>query len=104
MAERRTEGRRPLLLAPRSRRPRPDFIRSSPAQRNDLMLPAIDASPAVRSRPTGVESYTRSIIQALAAQPRGHRIRCYANTTDRPAWLPASVEWRGIPFPRLWTH
>ena len=68
------------------------------------MLVAIDASPAVRRRPTGVEGYTRSIIEALALKPRGHRIRCYANATDRPSWLPAAIEWRGIPFPRLWTH
>src|SRR5213078_1150983 len=27
-----------------------------------------------------------------------------ANATDAPAWLPSGIEWRGIPFPRLWTH
>src|SRR3989441_3200911 len=31
-------------------------------------------------------------------------MRIYANAVDAPPWLPAGVEWRGIPFPRLWTH
>src|SRR5256714_5116866 len=31
-------------------------------------------------------------------------MRVYANAVDAPRWLPAGVEWRGIPFPRLWTH
>src|SRR5438552_10856134 len=31
-------------------------------------------------------------------------MRVYANAVEAPRWLPAGVEWRGIPFPRLWTH
>src|SRR5438034_10097303 len=31
-------------------------------------------------------------------------MRVYANATDVPPWLPSDIEWRGIPFPRLWTH
>ncbi|HEX9096580.1 MAG TPA: glycosyltransferase family 1 protein [Candidatus Dormibacteraeota bacterium] len=53
---------------------------------------------------TGTEVYARSIIEALAASREAHTMRVYANAIDAPAWLPAGVEWRGIPFPRLWTH
>src|SRR4030088_2126739 len=31
-------------------------------------------------------------------------MRVYASAVEAPTWLPAGVEWRGIPFPRLWTH
>ncbi len=68
------------------------------------MIVAIDASPAVRRRLTGTEVYARAIIVALASTNRGHAIRLYANAALPPPWLPAGVEWRGIPFPRLWTH
>ncbi len=68
------------------------------------MLVAIDASPAVRREPSGTEVYAREIILALARSSGPHTIRLYANATARPDWLPQGVEWRGIPFPRLWTH
>src|SRR5947208_15116004 len=53
---------------------------------------------------TGTEVYARGIIEALAATKADRTLRVYANETDAPAWLPSGVEWRGIPFPRLWTH
>lgn len=55
---------------------------------------------------TGTEVYARSIIEALASSAVGpsRTLRVYANAVERPAWLPAGVAWRGLPFPRLWTH
>jgi len=68
------------------------------------VIVGIDGTPAVRPQLTGTEVYARNIINALAAI-RGTRImRVYANAVDAPPWLPAGLEWRGIPFPRLWTH
>ena len=68
------------------------------------MIVGIDGTPAVREYLTGTEVYARSIINALAASKGTRGMRIYANAVDAPAWLPAGVEWRGIPFPRLWTH
>jgi glycosyltransferase involved in cell wall biosynthesis len=69
------------------------------------MLIGIDASRALRTPRTGTENYSLYLIRALAALDTPHRWRLYA---DRPP--PAGliegegVEWRVIPFPRLWTH
>jgi len=68
------------------------------------MIVAIDGTPAMRPYATGTEVYARSIIEALAATSDGRNIRVYANATAAPAWRPAQVDWRSIPFPRLWTH
>src|SRR6266851_2959756 len=68
------------------------------------MIVGIDGTPAVRKQLTGTEVYARSIIDALAASSGTRTMRIYANAVDAPPWLPAGVEWRGIPFPRLWTH
>src|SRR2546427_1219993 len=68
------------------------------------LLVGIDGTPAVRDVATGTEVYARSIIESLAASKADRTVRVYANATDAPAWLPASVEWRAIPFPRGWTH
>src|SRR5213592_49604 len=68
------------------------------------LLVGIDGTPAVRDVATGTEVYARSIIESLAASKADRIMRGYANATDAPAWLPSSVEWRGIPFPRGWTH
>ena len=71
------------------------------------MIVAIDGTPATRHYLTGTEVYARSIIQSLAALAvsRADRtLRVYANSAAKPPWLPPGVEWRGIPFPRLWTH
>jgi glycosyltransferase involved in cell wall biosynthesis len=68
------------------------------------MIAGIDGTPAMRPRLTGTEVYARSLIESLA-RLRGERtMRVYANAVEAPAWLPPGVEWRGIPFPRLWTH
>src|SRR5947207_4977757 len=76
-------------------------VRSS---RGEAVIVGIDGTPAVREYLTGTEVYARSIINALAASRGTRGMRIYANAVDAPAWLPAGVEWRGIPFPRLWTH
>ncbi|MDQ6712724.1 MAG: glycosyltransferase family 4 protein [Candidatus Dormibacteraeota bacterium] len=68
------------------------------------MIVGIDGTPAVRPHLTGTEVYARSIIEALAAWRVTRTMRVYANAADAPPWLPPGVEWRGIPFPRLWTH
>jgi glycosyltransferase involved in cell wall biosynthesis len=70
------------------------------------VIVGIDGTPAVRPQPSGTEVYTRNIIEALAAAGTDgqRRMRVYANAVAAPQWLPAGVEWRGIPFPRLWTH
>src|SRR5260370_12788499 len=68
------------------------------------MIVGIDGTPAVRKHLTGTEVSARSIIDALSASRGTRTMRIYANAVDAPPWLPAGVEWRGIPFPRLWTH
>lgn len=68
------------------------------------MIIGIDGTPAIRQHLTGTEVYARSIIDALAAIRGKRQMRIYANAVDAPPWLPAGTEWRGIPFPRLWTH
>ena len=76
-------------------------VRSS---RGEAVIVGIDGSPAIRRLATGTEIYARSIIEALAASRADRTMRVYANASDPPPWLPPAVEWRGIPFPRLWTH
>lgn len=68
------------------------------------MLLALDANPALRPNPSGTEVYAREIITHLARANPGHTLRLYANATASPPWSPSGVEWRLIPFPRLWTH
>src|SRR5712692_11276664 len=68
------------------------------------MMVGIDATPAVRPVATGTEVYARSIIEALGVTRGARTMRVYANAIEAPAWLPTGVEWRGIPFPRMWTH
>jgi glycosyltransferase involved in cell wall biosynthesis len=68
------------------------------------VIVGIDGTPAMRPLATGTEVYARGIIDALAASRGSRTMRVYANTVDPPTWLPAGVEWRGIPFPRVWTH
>ncbi|HEY8678051.1 MAG TPA: glycosyltransferase family 1 protein [Candidatus Dormibacteraeota bacterium] len=68
------------------------------------MITAIDGTPAVRAQLSGTEVYARHVIEALAAGKEARIMRVYANAADRPAWLAADVDWRGIPFPRVWTH
>jgi glycosyltransferase involved in cell wall biosynthesis len=68
------------------------------------VIVGIDGTPAIRRLATGTEIYARGIIEALAASKGARTMRVYANAVDAPSWLPRGVEWRGIPFPRLWTH
>src|SRR2546425_1806586 len=76
-------------------------VRCSPGE---AVIVGIDGTPAIRRVATGTEIYARSIIEALAASRADRTMRVYANASDPPPWLPPAVEWRGIPFPRLWTH
>lgn len=68
------------------------------------MIVGIDGTPAIRPVLTGTEVYARRIIEALAQSRGAREVRVYANAVDRPPWLPAGTQWRGIPFPRAWTH
>jgi glycosyltransferase involved in cell wall biosynthesis len=73
-------------------------------QRRLTLLVGIDGTPAIRRVATGTELYARNIIEALAASRDARTMRVYANAVEAPPWLPSGVEWRGIPFPRAWTH
>lgn len=70
------------------------------------MLIGIDASRAARTWRTGTENYSLYLIRALITQGGEHRFRLYFN--DPPAeglfMRDERVEWRVMPFPRLWTH
>jgi glycosyltransferase involved in cell wall biosynthesis len=68
------------------------------------VIAAIDGTPAIRAQLSGTEVYARHVIEAMAADHGGRIMRVYANAADRPAWLAKDVDWRGIPFPRAWTH
>jgi len=67
------------------------------------MLVGIDASRAVADRPTGTETYSRRLIQALLTLDSSHQFRLYFRTPP-PPHLFENAERRVIPFPRLWTH
>jgi glycosyltransferase involved in cell wall biosynthesis len=70
------------------------------------MLIGIDASRAVAAERTGTENYALYLIRALVALGSAHRFRLYLNRPPPDGLLPRGegVEWRVIPFPRLWTH
>jgi glycosyltransferase involved in cell wall biosynthesis len=68
------------------------------------VIAAVDISPAMRPVASGTEVYAREVSIALAAQAGDRTLRLYANAAAPPPWLPVSAQWRGIPFPRLWTH
>ncbi len=67
------------------------------------MLIGIDASRAVSPHPTGTETYSRRLIEALLALHPPHRFRLYFRTPPPPGSFPGA-ELRVIPMPRLWTH
>lgn len=67
------------------------------------MLVGVDASRAIADRPTGTETYSRRLIQALLRVESRHRFRLYFRTTP-PADAFHEAEHRVIPLPRLWTH
>ncbi len=74
----------------------------------------IDASRALVPNPTGTEEYSRRIIEHLLRLESGVRFRLYARANPfgccpNPPLAAVDeafreVEWRIIPFPRLWTH
>jgi glycosyltransferase involved in cell wall biosynthesis len=73
----------------------------------------IDASRLAVEQPTGTENYAFQIIRQLArimGQPGAvDRLTLYFNQPPAPAVLagldlPAPVELKTMPFPRLWTH
>ncbi|HHX42607.1 MAG TPA: glycosyltransferase family 4 protein [Chloroflexi bacterium] len=70
------------------------------------MLIGIDASRAVAAERTGTENYCLHLIRALVELGSAHRFRLYLNEPPTDDALPCGdgVEWRLIPFPRLWTH
>ncbi|MEA3341286.1 MAG: glycosyltransferase family 1 protein, partial [Chloroflexota bacterium] len=55
------------------------------------------------ARPTGTETYSRRLIQALLASDSSHQFRLYFRTAP-PAGAFPGADARPIPFPRLWTH
>jgi len=67
------------------------------------VLIGVDASRAVSPHPTGTETYSRQLIQALLDLGPSHRFRLYFRTPP-PAGAFPTAERRVIPFPRLWTH
>jgi glycosyltransferase involved in cell wall biosynthesis len=70
------------------------------------MLLGIDASRAATAQRTGTENYSLYLIRALIARAGEHRLRLYFNTPPAVDLFERSerVEWRAMPFPRLWTH
>jgi glycosyltransferase involved in cell wall biosynthesis len=67
------------------------------------MLIGVDASRAVSASPTGTETYSRRLTEALLELDTDHAFRLYLR--ERPNegdLLPA--EHRVMRFPRLWTH
>ncbi len=70
------------------------------------MLIGIDASRAALGERTGTENYSYHLIQALLRADRESRFRLYFREEPPEGFLPRDerVEWRVIPFPRLWTH
>ncbi len=67
------------------------------------MVIGIDASRAVSPHPTGTETYSRQLIQALLRLSPPGRFRLYFRTSPE-GWPLEGAEVRVIPFPRLWTH
>ncbi len=70
------------------------------------MLIGIDASRTVTRQPTGTEHYARGLIRALVELETPHRWRLYFNAPPSKGLFPRPerIEWRVIPWPRLWTH
>ncbi len=67
------------------------------------MVIGIDASRAVSLQPTGTETYSLRLIQALIHLRPPYSFRLYFRTPP-PASLFPATEHCVIPFPRLWTH
>ncbi len=72
-------------------------------RRSRTPVVGIDASRAVSPWPTGTETYSLRLIQALLSQSPPWRVRLYFRRMP-PGDLFPRAELRIIPFPRLWTH
>ncbi|MFN3763063.1 MAG: glycosyltransferase family 4 protein [Anaerolineae bacterium] len=72
-------------------------------KRSRTPVVGIDASRAVSPQPTGTETYSLRLIQALLSLNPPWRVRLYFRRTP-PEHLFPQAELRVIPFPRLWTH
>lgn len=70
------------------------------------MLIGIDASRATMLQRTGTENYTLYLVRALLDLDRTNHYRLYFNSPPAPDLFEHSdrVEWRVMPFPRVWTH
>ena len=66
----------------------------------------IDASRALSDAPTGIEYYSRALIEALLRADSNCDFCLYTRATPPQNFFPATnnYEIRAIPFPRLWTH
>jgi len=72
-------------------------------KRNSRTVIGIDASRAVSPRPTGTETYSLRLIQALLSLNLPWDVRLYFRTPPPDGLFP-QADRRVIPFPRLWTH
>lgn len=72
------------------------------------MLIGIDASRSVTPQRTGTEAYAYFLIRSLISQTKGsdHKLRLYFNQPPPPDLFEDEphVEFRVMPFARLWTH
>lgn len=70
------------------------------------MLIGIDASRAALTQRTGTENYSLYLIRKLIEMGEGHRFRLYFNRPPQDGLFVRNerVQWRIMPFPRLWTH
>ncbi|MFO7916561.1 MAG: glycosyltransferase family 1 protein [Anaerolineae bacterium] len=70
------------------------------------MLIGIDASRAALAQRTGTENYSLYLIRKLIAIGDAHRFRLYFNRPPQEGLFVRNerVQWRIMPFPRLWTH
>ncbi len=72
----------------------------------------IDASRAISPHPTGTENYSVQVIRHLLPLGDNTHYRLYLprlpgelpGRLGVPGLPPRRIEWRVIPFPRLWTH
>ncbi len=67
------------------------------------MLYGVDASRCDPSL-AGVGRYSTELVRHLIGY-RDRPFRLYANGVERPVWAAGgNVDWRDMPFPRVWTH
>jgi len=72
-------------------------------KRSSRTVIGIDASRAVSPRPTGTETYSLRLIQALISLNPPWDVRLYFRVPPPDGLFPQAQR-RVIPFPRLWTH